>query len=126
MADPSLTHVPVAGDCNCRCEECPIVPAPPVTADQVRARAEAERPAVLVLTGPGEPTLHRDLPRLLHAARRGGAGDVALVTNGRALAYPRTAARIAGLRPAAVAVTLRHPDAATHDGLVRVLSLIHI
>lgn len=120
MSAPTLTFVPVAGDCNCRCEACPIEPAPPVTADTVRARAEAERPAVLVLTGPGEPTLHPDLPRLIHAARRGGAGDVALVTNGRALAYPRTAARIAGLRPAAVAVTLRHPEAATHDELVRV------
>ncbi len=121
MADPPrVAWLPVAGDCNCRCEACPIEPDAPLAPDAARAAAERERPAVLVLTGPGEPTLHPELAAVVHAARRGGAGDVALVTNGRALAYARTAARVAGLRPAAVAVTVRHPDAALHDRLVRV------
>jgi len=74
----------------------------------------------VVLTGPGEPSISETLEMWVHGARRGGAVRVALTTNGRLLAYPQTARRIAALGIDAVAVTLRHPSAAIHDRRVRV------
>ena len=87
--------------------------------EQARLLIESLRPSALVLHGPGEPTLREDLDRLVHAVRRGGAGSVALVTNGRALVYPKRAAAIAQLRLSMVAVTVMHPDQAEHDRITR-------
>jgi MoaA/NifB/PqqE/SkfB family radical SAM enzyme len=112
--------LPVGGPCNSRCDGCEPEPCPPLTPDAVRAVVAAARPAVVVLTGPGEPTLRRDLAELVHAARQGGAARVALVTNGRMLAYPGAASTVAGLRLDAVAVTLLDPDPAVHDRIARV------
>lgn len=49
----------------------------------------------VVLAG-REPTLVRGLPGLLRAATAAGARDVQLVSNGRALALPEVAAKLAG------------------------------
>ena len=115
--DPNLSPLwlPVGGPCNSRCAGCEPDGRPRLTADAVRVATAAGRPAAVVLTGPGEPTLRRDLADLVHAARQGGAARVALVTNGRMLAYPAAAAAVAGLRLDAVAVTLLDPDPAAHD-----------
>ena len=110
----------VGGPCNSRCDGCDAGATPPLSPDQVRAAAEAARPAVVVLTGPGEPTLSPDLERLVHAARQGGAARVALITNGRLLAYPRVAAAVAGLGLDAVSITLLSADPAVHDRRARV------
>ena len=115
-----IVWLPVGGSCNSRCEVCPGLGADPVTADEVRAAAAERVPAVLVLTGPGEPLLRRDLEELVHAARRGSASNVALVTNGRALAYPQLAGAVASLGFSHVIVTLLSPEAGTHDRLTRV------
>jgi MoaA/NifB/PqqE/SkfB family radical SAM enzyme len=119
--DPNLSPLwlPVGGPCNSRCDGCEPDGVPWLTADAVRAATTAGRPAAVVLTGPGEPTLRRDLADLVHAARQGGAARVALVTNGRMLAYPAAAAAVAGLRLDAVAVTLLDPDPAVHDRSTR-------
>lgn len=109
----------LGGACNCRCTFCEADPRPEVTPEAVRARAEATRPAVLVLTGPGEPLMRRDLAELVHAARRGTASAVALVTNGRALAYPRAAGAVASLEPSHVIVSLLSAYASVHDALTR-------
>jgi MoaA/NifB/PqqE/SkfB family radical SAM enzyme len=112
-----IVWVPVGGACNSRCATCEERDVPEIPADGVRAAAEEARPAVLVLTGPGEPTLRRDLDALVHAARRGGAGHVAMVTNGRAFAYPGVAGAIASLRFSHIVVSLLHPDSEVHDRL---------
>ncbi len=111
--------MPVGGPCNESCLDCAGRDTPAVDPEDVRAAAEARRPAVLVLTGPGEPTMRNDLEALVHAARRGGAGNVALVTNGRALAYPRVTAIVASLRLSHVIVTVRHLDPLEHDRTTR-------
>jgi len=116
---PPVLWLPVGGDCNCRCEGCPFVKVPPMHREQARLMIENLRPSALVLHGPGEPTLRDDLGPLFEAVRRGGAGSVALVTNGRTLAYPQRAARIADLRPSLVAVTVHHPRREVHDRLTR-------
>ncbi|MBW2260955.1 MAG: radical SAM protein [Deltaproteobacteria bacterium] len=114
-----VVWLPVGGSCNSHCESCPPDERPSITPEDVRAAAASRLPAVLVLTGPGEPLLRRDLDELVHAARRGCASNVALVTNGRALAYPRVAGAVASLGFSHVIVTLLHADAAEHDRMTR-------
>lgn len=115
-----VVWIPVGGPCNARCAGCTGAVRPPVLPEPVHAAAEAARPAVAVLTGPGEPTLRDDLPDLVHAARRGGAVRVALVTNGRMLAYRRQVEALVGLRLSHVIVSLHHGDPAEHDRRVAV------
>lgn len=80
------------------------------------ARDAGARLAVLV---GGEPTLRRDLPKLLRAARDLGLG-VGLVTNGRTLVYPQLRQRLVAAGVVYVQVGLHGATAATHDGLVGV------
>lgn len=115
-----MLRIPVGGDCNCRCGVCDFRRDEPLTAEAVNAIAERHHPQLLVLDGPGEPLLRPDLEQLVHAARRGGAAQVGLITNGRALAYPKVAAAVASWRLGLVAVSLHHPQATVHDALVRV------
>lgn len=117
---PQVLWLPVGGDCNCRCDGCAFVRLPPMHPEQARLMMEGTRPGCVVLQGPGEPTLREDLARLVHAVRRGGAGGVALVTNGRVLAYPRRAETLASLDLGLIAVTIRHPSADEHDRLTQV------
>ena len=116
---PTVMWLPVGGECNCRCEDCAFVRLPPADPEQSRLMLEALRPPAVMLHGPGEPTLHPDLAGLVHAVRRAGVARIGVVTNGRALAYPDRAASLAALRLRVIAVTLRDPDAAEHDRLVR-------
>ena len=115
-----LLWLPAGGPCNSRCDGCPGEGGAALAPDRLRALAEAARPAGVVLTGPGEPTLGDDLEARVHAARRGGAARLALITNGRLLAYPRIAAGVSGLGFDAIAVSLWHPTPAVHDRRVRV------
>ena len=110
----------VGGACNSNCVVCLERNVPEIGAEEVRAAAEKAHPAVLVLTGPGEPTMRKDLARLVHAARRGGASHVAMVTNGRALSYPRIAQKIASLCLSHIFVSILHVDPAEHDRLAHV------
>ena len=80
------------------------------------AAMAADGISLAILTG-GEPTLRRDLPRLIKATREARL-SVGLVTNGRALVYPQLRRRLlsAGLRY--LRVELYSPEAASHDRLV--------
>jgi len=110
----------VGGDCNCRCSICDFQRNEPLSAEVVNRLAERQQPQLLVLDGPGEPLLRPDLEQLVHAARRGGAAQVGLITNGRALAYPKVAKAVASWRLALVAISLHDPLPAAHDERVRV------
>lgn len=71
---------------------------------------------LLVLSG-GEPTLRRDLARVVAHARDRGIPRVNIQTNGRLLARPE---RVRALQDAGLTscfVSLHGPDAATHDAL---------
>lgn len=111
--------LPVGGPCNVSCVDCPSTGGPALAPAAVQEAAEGARPAVVVITGPGEPTMRRDLSELVHAARRGGAVDVVLVTNGRALAYVRVAARLLSLGLSHVIVTVHRASEDAHDRTTR-------
>jgi MoaA/NifB/PqqE/SkfB family radical SAM enzyme len=81
-----------------------------VVAELVEARGQGFE--VVTFTG-GEPTLRRDLPDLVRAARALGL-VVGLQTNGRMLAYPGTREQFLGLEVRFV-VAIHGPDARTHD-----------
>ena len=85
--------------CNNRCRFCvqgdkrarlPELTTAEAVARLAEARAHAED---LVFTG-GEVTIRRDLPELVAEARRLGFRRIQIQTNGRALAYGATLARL--------------------------------
>lgn len=67
---------------------------------------------VVTFTG-GEPTLRRDLPELVQAARQLGL-KVGLQTNGRALSYAERRKRLSGMGVVFV-VAIHGPDPEIHD-----------
>lgn len=113
--------------CNNRCIHCVIADQRDAamarrgrdfrtTAEVVAELVDAARRGfeVVTFTG-GEPTLRRDLPDLVRAARELGLA-VGLQTNGRMLAYPEARDRLCGLGVRFV-VALHGPDAAVHDAV---------
>ncbi len=88
--------------------------------DALIAELEASRPGCdgVVLTG-GEPTVRRDLPDLVAAARDLGYRTIQLQTNGRALCHRPLLERLVGAGLTEVAPALHGPDPAVHDALVR-------
>ncbi len=87
-----------------------------VERDLVLARGAAAGMAVFV---GGEPTLNRHLPRLLGACREVGIA-AGVVTNGRALFYPRVRRRLLVPELRYLQVGLHGAVAATHDRVVGV------
>ncbi len=84
-------EVKVQTECNIRCLYCFIRRDRADTFDTAAALAELERARSggldrLIITG-GEPTIRRDLPRLIAEARRLGFADVQLFSNGLMFAY---------------------------------------
>lgn len=113
--------------CNNRCIHCVIADQRDAamarrgrdfrtTAEVVAELVDAARRGfeVVTFTG-GEPTLRRDLPDLVRAARELGLA-VGLQTNGRMLAYPEARDRLCGLGVRFV-VALHGPDAPVHDAV---------
>lgn len=113
--------------CNNRCIHCVIADQRDAamakrgrdfrtTAEVVAELVDAARRGfqVVTFTG-GEPTLRRDLPDLVRAARDLGLA-VGLQTNGRMLAYPDARGRLCGLGVRFV-VAVHGPDATVHDAV---------
>lgn len=69
--------------------------------------------------GGGEPTLRADLLPLVREARARGFERVRLQTNAAMLSYPEVARRLADAGVTEIAVSIKGPDAATHDRLAR-------
>lgn len=80
-------------------------------------RDAAARGFGLVTFTGGEPTLRRDLPDLVRAARSLGL-QVGLQTNGRLLSLPEVRQGLLGLDVRFV-IAVHGPDAATHDDVTR-------
>jgi len=80
---------------------------------------KAYRPgAGLVLTG-GEPTLHPDLPKLVHAARHMGYRPVQVQTNGQLLSYAKKVELLMRAGAEEFSPSLHGSTAEVHDGLTR-------
>lgn len=109
--------------CNQRCVGCGAVDAggPSLSArDLLAAIIDGRRQGIKQLwIGGGEPTLRRDLLPLVREARARGYTRVRLQTNAAMLAYPEVATKLAQAGVTDIAVSIKGPDAASHDRLAR-------
>ncbi|MCC6526737.1 MAG: radical SAM protein [Polyangiaceae bacterium] len=121
---PSRADVKVGFACNNRCVFCAQGEkrraCGAVSYAELVRRLAAVRPETgsLVLTG-GEPTLHRDLPRLVAAAKKLGFHPIQIQTNGRMLRYPEAVEKLARAGATELSPSLHGSTAAVHDALTR-------
>ncbi|MBM4372391.1 MAG: radical SAM protein, partial [Deltaproteobacteria bacterium] len=122
-----MLHVLTGADCNNSCIFC-------MEADRAARRRAvlAQTPADLraairgypardhVLFTSGEPTLNDALPDLVGEAAAAGFHTVALITNGRRLAYTAYTELLLRRGLNRVTVSIHGPDAVVHDGLTGV------
>lgn len=120
----ALLDVILLYDCNLACDYCTVTRemrrralAPEVVLGELRRGRTAGYDAVS-FTG-GEPTIRRDLPSLVRAARDLGYGEIKIHTNGLLLAHPPNVARLvaAGANLFDVSVHTHVEDA--YDRMVR-------
>jgi len=111
--------------CNNRCVFCAqgekrseagTIPLAELT-ERLRA-VRGEGPRGLVLTG-GEPTIHRDIVRLVATARALGFAPIQVQTNGRMLAYARSIEALLRAGVTEFSPSLHGSTAEVHDGLTR-------
>jgi MoaA/NifB/PqqE/SkfB family radical SAM enzyme len=111
--------VAVGGGCNNACAFCRRPGGPSLTVEDVVEAVRGSPGYPVVIGGPGEPLIHPQLDRLIHAARRAGAGSVILVTNGRMLASGSVARRVAALKPDIVVVSLHAARRERHEAITK-------
>jgi len=120
----SRADIKVGFACNNRCVFCAQGEkrrgTPRIDPAEIRRRMRAAyRPGSgLVLTG-GEPTLRKDLPRLVALARALGYQPIQVQTNGRMLSYPAVVRRLLDAGVTELSPALHGPDASVHDALTR-------
>ncbi|MDQ3036186.1 MAG: radical SAM protein [Myxococcota bacterium] len=125
IAAPGLRWLELTPDyrCNQRCVGCGAVSegGPSLSAGaMVSSMRDARRDGAAQLwIGGGEPTLRRDLLPLVREARAQGFARIRLQTNAAMLAYPEVARRLAEAGVTELAVSIKGPDAATHDRMAR-------
>jgi MoaA/NifB/PqqE/SkfB family radical SAM enzyme len=109
--------------CNQRCVGCGVINegGPSLSSRElVLAMIDGRRQGITQLwIGGGEPTLRRDLLPCIREARARGYTRVRLQTNAAMLAYPEVAQRLAAAGLTDVAVSIKGPDARTHDRMAR-------
>ena len=109
--------------CNQRCLGCAVTgeEGPSRTTRQlVEALIEGRTQGITQLwIGGGEPTLRRDLLPLIREAKARGYERIRLQTNAAMLAYPDVAPRLKAAGVTEISVSIKGPDAATHDALAR-------
>lgn len=123
-SDAPLRWLELAPDqrCNQRCLGCPATDdGPSLSARElVRALEDGRRRGISQLwIGGGEPTLRSDLLPLVREARARGYTRIKLQTNAAMLAYPEAVRRLKEAGVTEVAVSIKGPDAATHDRFAR-------
>lgn len=110
--------------CNNRCLFCRALPLAErreslSTNDAMKKLVMAKKLGIkVVLFSGGEPTLVRDLHKLIGATRTLGM-DYGLVTNARRLAYPRYFKRLVKTGPVYVHTSILGSNSATHNELTR-------
>ena len=115
--------IKVSFRCNNLCRFCAQGHKRDMYPDRPGAKVEAElkkawREGVrgVVFTG-GEPSLHKDILRLVSAAKKTGFTTIQLQTNSRTLAYPGFCAELVKAGLTEFGPSLHGAAAATHDGL---------
>ncbi len=118
------TDLKVGFACNNRCVFCAqgekrrevgLVPLPELLE---RMRAAFRPGRGIVLTG-GEPTIRKDLLRLIAAARAAGYAPIQVQTNGRMLGYPEVVEALLRAGATELSPALHGASAEVHDGLTR-------
>ncbi len=108
--------------CNNRCLFCRALPLAQIqenldTKTAIRKIVMAQKMGVqVVLFSGGEPTLVRDLPKLVRVVKALGM-DFGLITNARRLAYSGYFKKISALKPAYVHTSLLGANPDTHNAL---------
>ena len=118
---PEKVIVNITYRCNNHCRFCAVGNRiqEDLPLDEIKARLTEHRAAgvdLLDLDG-GEPTLVPRLPELIRWAREAGFRRVNVTTNGRTLANPGTAKRLAAAGLTDLLISLHGPSAAIHDDL---------
>lgn len=122
----SMLHVLVGPTCNNHCRFCmeddrarrQVHITGQTDADVRRMLADyAGRDEVLFTSG--EPTLNPHLPEYVALARELGYRTVALISNGRRLAYPAYLATLLRAGLTKLTISIHGHEAALHDGLTR-------
>lgn len=117
---PVVLHIPTSAGCNNRCSFC--IDDGGATRrfsfhEHVAQLATARAFTAAIVFTTGEPTLNRDLPRLVAAAGELGFTQIGLITNGRRLRDARLCRALLEAGLTEVTVSLHGPDAAIHDGI---------
>ena len=116
--------VKVGFSCNNRCvfcaqgekrRSCGVIPFFEIEA---RLRSVRVKGRGLVLTG-GEPTLHRDILRIVATAAAMGFSPIQIQTNGRLFAYPEVIDRLVRAGATEFSPSLHGSRAELHDALTR-------
>ena len=109
--------------CNHRCLGCAVTgeEGPSRNTRQlVQAMIDGRKQGIAQLwIGGGEPTLRRDLLALIREARALGYARIRLQTNAAMLAYPEVTARLLDAGLTEISVSIKGPDADTHDRMAR-------
>jgi len=90
-----------------------------LTPERLLARLAPEHRSLPVLFTGGEPTLNPHLPDLIRALRERGFRGTGLQTNGRRLADPAFAIKLARAGLSRVSISLHGSSAAVHDAMTR-------
>jgi MoaA/NifB/PqqE/SkfB family radical SAM enzyme len=120
---PEKVIVNITYRCNNHCRFCAVGNRiqEDLPLDEIKSRLlehRAQGVELLDLDG-GEPTLVPRLPELIRWARKQGFQRVNVTTNGRTLANPGTARRLADAGLTDLLVSLHGADAASHDDLTQ-------
>ncbi len=120
---PEKVIVNITYRCNNHCRFCAVGNRiqEDLPLDEIQARLREHRAAgveLLDLDG-GEPTLVPRLPELIRWARAEGFRRVNVTTNGRTLANPGTAGRLAAAGLTDLLISLHGPSAGIHDDLTQ-------
>ena len=121
-----MLHLLVGARCNNNClfcmehdREARAVSVGSQSPAQVCAMMAAHPDREQVLFTSGEPTLNPALPRYVARARREGFRQIALISNGRCLAYPKLAGALVRSGLTRVTVSIHGHTARLHDSLTR-------
>ena len=118
-------HARLGTQCNSRCVHCTVGDIAHLAERDTAAcrellRKGREAGCVEVVFMRGEPTIRRDIIELVRDARALGYEHVQLQTNGRMLAYPKTARALIRAGVSFFEVSLYGDTEALHDGISRV------
>jgi MoaA/NifB/PqqE/SkfB family radical SAM enzyme len=112
---PLLLRLPVSGACNNGCVDCLTRPV-----EGAESAWDVEVSGRHIVVRDFEPTLLKELPRLIRDLKRRGPSSIALLTNGRMLVYANLVKQLSSAGVDRFVLKLFGVDEASHDAHTRV------